>query len=147
MVLRLSIAVAVLAALFAVEAAGQDGSGTACGLRGCISAVRLHYGAYVQTHKSIARVRICTEGICQSANGEALEAGQVELTVPAKDSNPIRVSVSAYDRRGRLRLKRTLMLTLKAEYPNGPQCGAACYYGTAKLTARGRLQDAGPGLT
>ena len=146
MVLRLSIAVAALAALGAVGAAGQDGP-TQCGLRGCESAVRLHFGAYHGTHKSIVRVRLCTEGRCQSAKGEALAAGQLQLTVPTRDSDPIRIKVLAYDRRGRLRLKRTLMLTLKAEYPNGPECGTVCYYGTAKLTRRGRLVDAGPGLT
>jgi hypothetical protein len=148
MVLRLFIAVALLAAPGAVQAAGQDGSSSQCGLRSCKSMVRLHFGAYVQTHKSIVRVRVCALGRCRSARGDTLDAGQVQFAVPAQDAGPIRVSVSAYDRRGRLRLERTLKLTLQEEYANGPECGPPiCYYGTARLTRRGRLVDAGPGLT
>ena len=146
-VLLAGLAVAALGSIGAAAASGQGEPGAPCSLRDCKSMLRLHFGEYTDAHKSIKRVRLCAQGRCHSARGDALATRHVQIALRADDAEPIRITVLAYDSRGRLRLKRSLRLSVEGVNANGPECGPVCYYGTARLTARGRLLDAGPGLT
>ncbi len=119
-----------------------SGPGQICTEIGCQSGVFLTAGAYIASHASVQRVRVCALGRCRSTRrGEPTVIGQ-PLVLPVAAERPIAVTVTAFDRRGRVVLRRRLVARLRRGQPNGPNCEPVCFQLEITISRTGVLSAA-----
>ena len=138
---RSRVAPILAVAATAVGVSGASAQYDVCTLIGCESAVTLQPRAYVRAHPAVRTLTLGALGRCTKSPART---ELVRLRVPAGAAETVVVKVVARDRRGRIRLRRTLRVTLHRLQPNGPRCEPTCFVAHVRLDRRGRLREATP---
>ncbi|MEA2372233.1 MAG: hypothetical protein QOH12_2627 [Solirubrobacteraceae bacterium] len=119
-----------------------SGPGQICTEIGCQSGVFLTAGAYFASHSSVQRIRVCSLGRCRSTRrGESPVIGQ-PLVLALAAERAITVTVTAFDRRGHVVLRRRLVARLRRGQPNGRNCEPVCFQADLTLSRAGVLSAA-----
>jgi hypothetical protein len=156
---------AALVALSVLAACGSPArSGAECSLVGGRTGVRLDIRPPLAAKVGRATMKVCHDGACRTSavrldpatttrpggcadgvcSGEAVRTGgqQGFTEVPDLPKKPVTVTVVLRDASGGRVLDRTLAVTPKGVYPNGPRCGEAGRQ-AGVVAAGGRLTASG----
>jgi hypothetical protein len=152
-------------ALSVLAACGSPGrSGAECSLVGSRTGVRLEIRPPLAADVGRATMKVCHDGACRTSavrlepstttrpggcadgvcSGEAVRTGgrQGFAEVPGLPKKPVTVTVVLRDAAGRRVLDRTLAVTPKGMFPNGPRCGETGRQ-AGVVAAGGRLTESG----
>ena len=118
-----------------------SGAGRVCTLIGCESGVFFDAGRYLAAHAAV-RVRVCALGRCRWAGrGDQARLGQPLLVLPGAREQAITITVTAFDGRGGVVLRRELVAQLRKAQPNGPECPPICFQASLLLSRGGALTE------
>jgi CubicO group peptidase (beta-lactamase class C family) len=119
-----------------------SGPGQVCTEIGCQSGVFFTAGVYLASHSSVQRVRVCSLGRCRSTRRGDPPAIAQPLVLALSSERAITVTVTAFDRRGHVVLRRRLVARLRRGQPNGPNCEPVCFQADLTLSRAGVLSAA-----
>jgi hypothetical protein len=159
------VGASALVALSVLAACGSPArSGAQCSLVGGRTGVRLEIRPPLAAEVGRATMKVCHDGACRTSavpldpstttrpggcadgvcSGEAVRTGgrQGFAEVPGLPKKPVTVTVVLRDDSGDRVLDRTLTVTPKGVFPNGPRCGEAGRQ-AGVVAADGRLTASG----